>query len=257
MTDPPAPAPEAIDATASRASRLVQRFFPGLEARTLLLGSFVALILTLYWRHGSVTRIPRVLLAPVVAVVGKSTPQLAQHVYSHLAALVLLFLVPLGVARLVGLRPRDLGLGARGAGRELLLVLAMWLAFVPVVYLASRTPSFMASYPRLRAMSNDPQLFAVYQTIYLSKWLAWEFFFRGFMLFGFERDFGRGKAVVLSTIPFVLMHYTKPEAEMLGAILAGPVLCAIALRSRSIWPGVVLHWLVAASMDFFASRWWR
>lgn len=257
MSELPAPGPEPIDTRASPATRLVQRFFPGLEARTLALGSFVALILTIYWRHGSGDRVPRALVARVAAVVGTSPPQFAHHIYSHLAALVLLFLVPLAVARLVGLRPRDLGLGVRGAGRELLLVLAMWLAFLPVVYLASRTPSFMASYPRLRAMSNDPQLFVVYQTIYLTKWLAWEFFFRGFMLFGFEKDFGRGKAVVLSTIPFVLMHYTKPEAEMLGAILAGPVLCAIALRSRSIWPGVILHWLVAASMDFFASRWWR
>ncbi len=240
----------------SRSARLVERFFPGLEPRTLALGTFMALTLTIYWRHGSIEKAPRALLSRVAHALGSSTPQLFHHFYAHLAALVLLFIVPLGVARLAGLGPRDVGLGVRGAAREFALVLAMWVAFLPIVWLASRTPSFMATYPRLRAMSGDPQLFLVYQAVYLAKWVAWEFFFRGFMLFVLQKELGT-RAVVLSTIPFVLMHYTKPEAEMLGAIVAGPILCAIALRSRSIWPGVVLHWLVAASMDFFASRWWR
>jgi membrane protease YdiL (CAAX protease family) len=88
------------------------------------------------------------------------------------------------------------------------------------------------------------------------KWIAWEFFFRGFMLFGFGKDFLQ-RAVLVSTIPFVLMHYGKPELEMASALIAGLVLCFIALRSKSIWPGVLLHWLVAATMDFFAAQWWR
>ena len=41
------------------------------------------------------------------------------------------------------------------------------------------------------------------------------------------------------------------------AMIAGLVLCFIALRSRSIWPGVLLHWLVASTMDFMASSFWR
>ncbi len=53
------------------------------------------------------------------------------------------------------------------------------------------------------------------------------------------------------------MHIGKPEAEVLGAVVAGLVLCYLAMRSRSIWPGVLLHSLVASTMDFFASTWWR
>lgn len=239
-----------------KARRLADRLFPGLEPRVLLLGSFVALVLTLYWRHGHQDRVPRGLVSALVKASGLPVPGFFQHLYAHVVAVVLLFLIPLGVARLMGLGPRDVGLGVRGSRREMGLVLGMWVAFLPIVWLASLTPSFLATYPRLRAMSDDAGLFFLYQAVYVSKWIAWEFFFRGFMLFAFEKDFGK-KAVVVSTIPFVLMHYTKPEAEMLGAILAGPLLCAIALKSRSIWPGVVLHWLVAASMDFFACKWWR
>ena len=40
-------------------------------------------------------------------------------------------------------------------------------------------------------------------------------------------------------------------------MIAGLVLCFISLKSRSVWPGVLLHWLVASTMDFFACDWWR
>ena len=110
--------------------------------------------------------------------------------------------------------------------------------------------------PRLPEARADAGLFALYQALYLIKWTAWEFFFRGFLLFGFKRDLG-SVAVLLSTVPFALMHVGKPEAEMASAVVGGLVLCWIALRSKSIWPGVVIHSLVATTMDFFASTWWQ
>ncbi len=106
------------------------------------------------------------------------------------------------------------------------------------------------------AVAASALLYVLYEVIYLTKWTAWEFFFRGFMLFGFEKDFGV-KSVLISTIPFAVMHMHKPVPEMVGSILAGFLLCWIARQNRSIWPGVLLHSGVAASMDLFASNFWR
>jgi membrane protease YdiL (CAAX protease family) len=61
------------------------------------------------------------------------------------------------------------------------------------------------------------------------------------------------RAVIVSTIPFVIMHFGKPQPEVYGSLAAGFILCWLALRSNSIWPGVLLHWLVATSMDVFAA----
>jgi membrane protease YdiL (CAAX protease family) len=180
-----------------------------------------------------------------------------RHLWGHLMAVLLLMLVPLALARVgAGWRARDLGLSIRGARREMLLVLALWALLVPVIALAARTEGFARTYPRLPEARLDAGLFATYQAAYLIKWTAWEFFFRGFLLFGLRRDLG-SVAVLLSTVPFTLMHVGKPEAEMASAVVGGLVLCWIALRSRSIWPGVVIHSLVATTMDFFASSWWR
>jgi membrane protease YdiL (CAAX protease family) len=166
-------------------------------------------------------------------------------------------IVPLLVSRFAsGWGPRDLGFRVKGAHREILLALGLWLAFVPVVLFISDTPSFAAKYPRVKAIAGDGTLFVLYHGLYLVKWIAWEFFFRGYMLFGFEKDFGT-RAVLISTVPFALMHVGKPELEMLAAVPAGFILCYIALRSRSIWPGVLLHWLVATTLDFAVSTWWH
>ena len=45
---------------------------------------------------------------------------------------------------------------------------------------------------------------------------AWEFFFRGWMLWAFGRKYGTA-AIWLQIIPFALMHVYKPEIEALDA----------------------------------------
>jgi membrane protease YdiL (CAAX protease family) len=49
-----------------------------------------------------------------------------------------------------------------------------------------------------------------------------------------------------------MIHFSKPLAECLGSILAGIALGTVALRTGSIWGGVLVHCLVAWSMDLLA-----
>jgi membrane protease YdiL (CAAX protease family) len=52
-----------------------------------------------------------------------------------------------------------------------------------------------------------------------------------------------------------MVHFGKPLPEVLGAVVAGLVLGAMALRTRSIWGGVAVHLGVAWTMDLLAL--WR
>lgn len=231
--------------------------YSGLGLRPIWMAALATWLLVIYWHQGSPAAAPRWFLEGEARLTGIDIEMFHRQGWSHATAVLLLMIVPLLAARFgAGLGPRDLGLGIRGAGREVVLVLALWLIFVPVIWYFSGTEGFAAYYPRLKAARTDGLLFAAYQAHYLVKWTAWEFFFRGFMLFGFRRDLGAA-AVLVSTMPFTIMHAGKPEAEMLSAFLGGMILCAIALKSRSIWPGVIIHSLVATTMDFFASTWWR
>lgn len=58
-------------------------------------------------------------------------------------------------------------------------------------------------------------------------------------------------------MPFVVAHWGKPEAEIFGAIAAGFILCRLSLSGKSIFPGMLLHFLVAGSMDFLTCTFWR
>lgn len=237
--------------------RIVDRVFPGMGWRPLGLSLLALTCLVLYYHEGSHHAAPAWFTSRSASWTGLGAADFHRHAWSHAVAVVLLLCVPLVTCRAtLRMRPRDLGLSIRGARRELLLCLGLWLASVPFVWIASRTAAFAASYPRVAEVRDDAVLFVAFHAFYLVKWTAWEFFFRGFMLFAFARDFGT-RAVLISTIPFTLMHHGKPELEMLSAIVGGLVLCWIAWRSRSIWPGVLLHAAVAATMDFFASGWWR
>ena len=50
------------------------------------------------------------------------------------------------------------------------------------------------------------------------------------------------------------MHFGKPLPETLGALAAGLTLGFLALKHRSVWYGVAVHYGVALSMDLLAVR---
>lgn len=68
------------------------------------------------------------------------------------------------------------------------------------------------------------------------------------MLFGLKEKFGY-YAVFIQTIPFVILHNGKPAVETFGAIAAGIMLGLLALRTGSIYYGVIIHSAVMINMD--------
>jgi hypothetical protein len=59
-------------------------------------------------------------------------------------------------------------------------------------------------------------------------------------------------SIPVMVVPYTMIHFHKPFPECLGAIVAGLVLGALALRFRTFWGGALLHILVAVSMDLLA-----
>ena len=78
--------------------------------------------------------------------------------------------------------------------------------------------------------------------------------FRGVLLFGLVPRLSPLTAAAISTLPYGLAHLDKPAAEALGSIPVGFALAALALWTRSIWYGLVLHLLGATALTLFAQR---
>jgi membrane protease YdiL (CAAX protease family) len=49
-----------------------------------------------------------------------------------------------------------------------------------------------------------------------------------------------------------MVHFQKTAAESVGSIVAGLLLGYLAMRSRSLWGGVLVHWCVAIEMDLMS-----
>lgn len=142
-----------------------------------------------------------------------------------------------------------LGLSTRYCGPHWRVYWLLAAAMAPVLWLAAAAPSFHEFYPMYKP--TDLRHWLMYEAVYLLQFVCVEFFFRGFALFRLESRFGM-HAVTLMVIPYALIHIHKPFPEALGAIVAGLVLGTLALKSRSIWPGVLVHCSVALMMDVFA-----
>lgn len=132
------------------------------------------------------------------------------------------------------------------------VVLILFALMVPVLVLASRLEAFQRTYPLFRQAKESWSGFLSVQGYFGGYWFAWEFFFRGFMLFGLARRYGAPTAILIQAIPFTFLHFGKPELEVYGSFIAGIVLGYVDWRGRSILPSFLLHWMVALSMDLLA-----
>ncbi len=71
-----------------------------------------------------------------------------------------------------------------------------------------------------------------------------EFAFRGFILSGLERQHRTRSAILLSALMFGFLHVLMSMYQRLfNATLLGIVLSLMAVRTRSIWPGIAFHFL--------------
>ncbi len=108
-----------------------------------------------------------------------------------------------------------------------------FLLTTPIIWLVVRfDPAFRSYYVA------DVQPFW-YLWIFLNL-IGWEFMFRGWLLFGYERKFG-DEAIWLQAVPFAIAHLTKPSLETLSTIFGGFLFGWVAWRTRSFIYPLLIH----------------
>ena len=177
---------------------------------------------------------------------------LYRFLFFFLSGFVLFFLVPISLIYLIpNSKPSDYGLKLGRIKVGFGCVGVFFLFMLPILFIASKRPTFQSIYPMYKLAGRSTLDFVLYEGAQLLYFFSWEFFFRGYMLFGLKNKFGPTYAILIQTIPFVILHFGKPQLETIGAIFAGIALGALAISARSVWYGVILHWGVAVAMDVF------
>lgn len=177
---------------------------------------------------------------------------MAAYAYWGFSSLFFRVLVPaLIILFVLKQKPRDYGYRIRGQLRHAPPYIAAYFFMVPFLYWASTQESFQSRYPFYGPAAEGGPTFWLYELFYGMQFIGVEAFFRGFMLFGLFKKFGYN-ALLIVAIPYVMIHFNKPITETLGALIAGVVLGYLALKSKSFFNGILLHFGIAVTMDLFA-----
>ncbi|HTI12668.1 MAG TPA: CPBP family intramembrane glutamic endopeptidase [Puia sp.] len=145
------------------------------------------------------------------------------------------------------------GLTVRGfRGRPYFLIL---LFLVPLVVLASTRPDFLHTYPKVKNIAfiggcTTPlwpwQL--LYEVSYGLDFLSIELFFRGLLVIGLARYAGEYAILPMAAF-YCTIHFGKPLGECISSFFGGLALGVIALRTRSILGGLIVHLGLAWLME--------
>jgi membrane protease YdiL (CAAX protease family) len=161
-----------------------------------------------------------------------------------------------------GLVPGDLKRGA-------LFALIGFLLFLPVILIIAPT-SEAQNYYIGNSLTQSRAVFGVrlavgggytggtidwgrlvfHECVFGFYMFCWEWFFRGFLLFGIRKALPDWFAVCIQAVMFFALHWGKPMPELYSSLAGGLLLGVVALRLRSFLPCFFIHWAIAMTFDF-------
>jgi len=222
-----------------------------LDARSVGVLLLTSLLLTIFYYYGRPLYFRSNLEKPLLEALSMETSTyrgLFAYGYWAITSLVIRVGVPVACIWFWfndSIRNYGFRMWEKGHGRYYLV---LFLIMLPLLIGASFTESFQGKYPFYSDAGKSWVHFALYQLTYGTQFFALEAFFRGFLIFALFRRFGY-YGILIMTIPYCMIHFGKPVAETVGAIIAGVVLGYAALKSKSWLPGAMLHWGVGFTMD--------
>jgi membrane protease YdiL (CAAX protease family) len=165
--------------------------------------------------------------------------------------------------------PTHFGLARGDSKMGMRWVLVGWaVMLLPLVYV-SHLPQFQQRYLHGNLMQPLARVGPVYDGVHVHLpallyyelgmgfyMFCWEFFFRGFLLFGLQKTWlGTWGAVIVQALPFMLLHWSwmpsasKPYLEVASALPGGLLLGVLAVRTRSFLYGFLIHWGISLLLD--------
>lgn len=132
----------------------------------------------------------------------------------------------------------------------------MLTLILPVIinYFLARKPETLQQYPQMRISDWTRRRFAINVIGWVLYLFAYEYLFRGILLFSLYEVFGFWIAVAVNISLYSLAHFPKGSSETLGAIPFGLILCLVTLLTGTILFAVFLHISLALSTEYFAIK---
>lgn len=132
---------------------------------------------------------------------------------------------------------------------------SLYFMLLPFIILISFSTDFQTAYPQFKPWLYEgifglPNwLFtALFELCYAADFVMTELLFRGALVIGMAALLGR-KAILPMVAMYCAIHFGKPLGETISSVFGGYILGALAYQTRHIWGGVIVHILIALSME--------
>ncbi|MGD2245125.1 MAG: CPBP family intramembrane metalloprotease [Candidatus Aminicenantes bacterium] len=184
---------------------------------------------------------------------GEQPTDILRVLFQRAAGVVCLGLVPgILILTLSSRRLSGLGITFSYSVSALFWTLGLGGCVLAVSYFFSRRPENFRLYPQIRKKEWTLITVLINTGSWMAYLLAYEFLFRGILLFTIDETLGVWPAVLITTFLYALVHIPKGWTETLGAVPFGVILGFVTLQTGIIWPAFFIHALLALSNDHFA-----
>ena len=163
----------------------------------------------------------------------------------NIKELVLLFIIPVTLIYFSKYKLSSFGLNFSNFKRSVIYAVVIVIITLPILVYISGNPSVQDYYPVWENQSN----FLVGEVLTLFVFFGLEFFFRGFLLNLTLKHINWKYAIILTTIPYVLIHIGKPFPELVLSFFAGIIFSYAAYKTKSIMPSLMSHYTIAVILD--------
>lgn len=170
----------------------------------------------------------------------------------------LMFLIPLIIFWYL-IKPYKSGfLWIKTNGFSIRPYLYILLIMVPIIFIASFGTDFQITYPTFKPWTTGNafgmekwQSGGIYELFYGVDFITVEMIFRGALVIGMYKLLGKDCILPMISV-YCFLHFGKPMGEAISSIFGGYILGIIALNTKSIVGGSIVHMGVAWMMELFA-----
>lgn len=161
----------------------------------------------------------------------------------------------LAIVKLLFHKWADLDFGFRGDWKTLKPYFLVLAIVAPLIIGASFFPDFQRAYPQYKPWNfvnvfdlSVSQRAAIFEPSYAMGFVAVESLFRGALAITMVKIMGP-RAVIAMASFYCVFHFGKPAGEAVGAFFGGYALGVLAIHSKSIYGGLIVHLGVAMLME--------
>lgn len=145
-----------------------------------------------------------------------------------------------------------LGLNLQGLGESATYIGIMGVLILVMNFFSTRKAEHQAYYPQMRVAVWTPKVLFINGFAWFAYLFAYEFLFRGILLFLCYPLLGFWPSVAINLALYSTTHIPKGAGETFGTFLYGLILCYVTISTGSFLVAFVTHLIMALSNDLFS-----